>query len=160
MISIFVFVFSLGFGILVSYSLLKGIILLYLFFYKKWLSRKIQKDLQYDNVQFQTIDTQIITIYKKDEKFGFYISKHIRGISPRYDEVRTFKKKMIAVRKDNKWGFVRFHTNIGIEIREVIPPQYDVVEDFKGIISFKSKALVTKEGEQFYIKRDGMRITN
>jgi len=67
---------------------------------------------------------------------------------------------MIAVRKDNKWGFVRFHTNIGIEIREVIPPQYDVVEDFKGIISFKSKALVTKEGEQFYIKRDGMRITN
>jgi len=155
---IFVFIFSFAFGILVGYVVLKGIIALFLLVYKWWIKRHITNELKYEIADIQTIDTTIVTIYRSDGKYGFYISKNIRGIKPRYDEVRKFAKNMIAVRIDDKWGYVRLKTVFGIRIYEAIPPQYDTVEDFTGFISLWAKAKVTLNGEQFYINNEGKRM--
>ena len=91
---------------------------------------------------------------KKNEKYGFFISKK-NMILPIYDEVIIHKKfnDMIAVRKDNKWGFIRISDNWKRNIYEAISPQYDTVENFSVL-----KALVTLNSEHFYIKRNGDRF--
>ena len=85
-----------------------------------------------------------------------FILTNIYEIYPRYDEVRKFSKSMIAVRRNNKWGFVRAKTTWGVKLYEAIPPQYDAAEEFSGII--KVKTLVSLNGEQFFINREGKKV--
>jgi hypothetical protein len=76
-----------------------------------------------------------------------------------YDEIGEWSKSMnidmIVVKKDNKWGFVRLNYIWSLNVCEAISPIYDAVESF----SFNgTKTLVTLNGEQFYINRDGERV--
>ena len=65
---------------------------------------------------------------------------------------------MIKVKANDKWGFVRlFEYSRNAPIHDVIPPIYDAVNDFEGIIT-NPKALVALNGEQFYIDIDGKRV--
>jgi len=98
-------------------------------------------------------------VIRKEGKFGFYASKQ-NIIHPMYDDIGRCVFDTIAVKKDGKWGFVRVKdTWIWSEdVFEAISPIYDEAEDFSGF--FNSKALVTLNGEKFYINRNGERYKN
>ena len=92
---------------------------------------------------------------KENDKYGFYFNRK-NIISPVYDEVKIYKKftnDMIPVKKDGKWGFVKVEYAWKHKMYEAIAPQYDTVEDFSEI-----RALVTLNGEKFYINRNGKRM--
>ena len=96
----------------------------------------------------------VVKYIKNNDKYGLCINKK-NIIPPIYDEIKIYKKNVdiIPVKKDGKWGFVSITENRKHELYESIPPIYDAVENFSVI-----KALVTLNGEQFYINRKGKRV--
>ena len=89
---------------------------------------------------------------KLDGKWGYVDSMGNTLIPFIYDEVGGWIPHGIAnVKKGNKWGFVN------TEGKEVIPFIYDKASTFYGRGDML-KAQVEKDGESFYIDRNGNRL--
>lgn len=94
----------------------------------------------------------MIEIYSANKKYGLKNDEDDNIICvPKYDEIRSFKEDLAAVRIGDKWGFI---DKSGKEICEI---RYDEVGDFNSKLS-----AVKKEGKMCYINTQGkeVKVTN
>ncbi len=68
-------------------------------------------------------------------------------VAPQYQQVSHTEESLVAVKKDNLWGFIDKNGAI------IIPFQFDYAESFNHL----SQAPVKKKGEQFFINLKGER---
>lgn len=92
---------------------------------------------------------QNVSAFQDDKTllWGYYDRRtDIVTIPPRYEEAYSFSEHLAGVRKASVWGF------IDIEGNQVIPFEYEFVSHFKN-----GRSEVIKNGERFYINRQGER---
>ena len=114
-----------------------------------------------EQIKFGRNNLDNFVVIKKNDKYGFCLNFNKNTIiEPIYDDIkplnRNGKWNMIPVKKDGKWGFVRMQIKIKTHLHEAIPTIYDSVNYFEGVVG--SKSLVTLDGKDFYINKNGEKI--
>lgn len=85
---------------------------------------------------------------KLNHKWGFIDTTGNVIIAPKYNEVSNFSDGLAKVRLGQKWGLVDTKGTI------IIKPTFDAIMDF---VDGKAKVLI--EGEEYYMNREGQRVS-